>query len=77
MESTIKKLHQLQLMASNQKDVTFTVNTYNIRSSESYWTVSVHFWFCGNIKASLYVNSYDDNANHRIDMMLKYKVLEK
>ena len=77
MESTIKKLHQLQLMALSKSNTTLTIDVYNIGDNDPYWDVSIHYWFENQIKSSIYVKSHDTNANHRIDMMLKHRILEK
>lgn len=77
MESTIKKLHQLQLMALNNNRVSVDINFFNTPHCGEFWTFDISYWHSHDIKSRISVNSYDTNADHRIDMMLKHRILEK
>lgn len=75
MISTIKKLHELQLMAFGNERISISVDYFNVH--EPYWSLTVCYWFGNDIKERIDINSYSDSAEHRIDMMLKYRILEK
>lgn len=77
MESTIKKLHQLQLMAVDTGRVSVSISVISTSENYTHWTANFNYWFNGDIKSGFAICSGDENADHRIDMMLKHRILEK
>lgn len=77
MESTIKKLHQLQLMAVDSGRVSVSICVISSLEKHTHWTANFNYWFNGDIKDGFTICSSDENADHRIDMMIKHRILEK
>ena len=77
MGSVIKKLHQLQAMATLDDNISVQISTFNVSPFDTFWTLKVAYWHSGNIRHVIDVISHDKNSNYRIDMMLKYRTLEK
>jgi len=77
VESVIKKLHQLQLMAINNNRISVQVSMFNTPQSGKFWVMHISYWHNHDIYHRIDVHSHDKNSNHRIDMMLKYRTLEK
>lgn len=77
MINTIKKLHELQLMAVNSERISVHVEYYNTGNGRPFWSFRAVYWLGVDIKNTINIDSSDQFAEHRIDMMLRYKTLEK
>lgn len=71
----LTKMQEIQKLMAQKMNRSVSISHYKTDAVKGHCSIYINHWFNGDIplnSRSITVNSIDDNAEHRINMMLKH-----